>query len=476
MSIADLLHVLRRHLTLLIVLPVLGMLAAGLMTLRATPLYRATASVYFSLPYGNSAVDLSQGSTYAQGQMESFAVLARSPAVLDKVAKALPFPSSAGQLSGAIGTSSEAGTVILKISATDASPSHAALIAEQTANQLRTAARALSPKDSKDAPTVDVTTIGHAKVPTVASSPRPKRNLAIGLLAGIVLAVAWAMLREKLDTKVRSGDELPASLPVLGAAYLPKGSRPYVAVVDQPRSVGAEQFRRLRTNLLFTRDGEESATALMVTSPCSEDGKSTVAVNLACAFAEAGQRVLLIDADLRRPSIADKLNLEGAVGLSTVLSGQAPFEEVVQPMGGDSSLDVLASGAVPPNPAQLLESARMHGLMESVRAIYDIVIVDGPPLLAVTDAALVSPLTSGCVLVVRQGKTHQRDVAEALSGLANIDTTVLGVILSRREPRFRRTGTYTYGNRRAAGHRSIGGLVRGRSRQRDATQDVGSFR
>lgn len=483
MSINELLHILRRHMVLMIVLPLVGLVCAGGYSATRTPMYRATTSVYFSLPYGDSAVDLSQGSAYTQAQIESYSVLAKSPRVLESAASKLPFDATPAQLASAVQTTSVSGTVILQISATDASATHAALIADQTASSLRDIARDLSPKDAKGKPTVDVATIGQAKIPSVPSTPRTKRNLALGLLAGIVLAVTWALLREKVDTRIRSMEDLElGEIPSLGSMPLPRRrDHGHIAVLDAPTSSSAEQFRRLRTGLLFTQDGKDKSVALTVTSSCSGEGKSTLALNLASSFAEAGQRVLLVDADLRRPTIAERLDLEGAVGLSTVLSGQAPFEEVVQPMGGESGLDVLAAGTVPPNPAQLLGSARMQELMHTVNAIYDVVIVDSPPLLAVADAALVSPLTSGCVVVVRQGQTHLADIQDALSGLDNIDTHVLGLVLSRRLPRLRRSDPYTYESESRGAKRERRG-VRHRARQergyplRRSSQRVGDFR
>ncbi len=481
MSINELLHILRRHLVMMIILPLLAVVCAGAYSMTRTPMYRATTSVYFSLPYGDSAVDLSQGSAYTQAQIESYSVLAKSPRVLKDAATALPFAISPAQLAGAVQTTSVSGTVILQINATDASATHAAQIADQTAVSLRDAARELSPKDSKGKPTVDVATIGKAKTPTVPSTPQTKRNLLIGLLGGLVLAVTWSLLREKLDTRVRSVEDIQTSdIPVLGSVYLPRRrDHGHIAVLDAPTSSSAEQFRRLRTSLMFTQNGQDGSLALTVTSSCSGEGKSTLALNLASSFAESGQRVLLIDADLRRPTIADRLDLEGSVGLSTVLSGQAPFEEVVQPMDGESALDVLAAGMVPPNPAQLLGSALMRELMTKVSSIYDVVIVDSPPLLAVADAALISPLTSGCVVVTRQGKTHLGDVQDALMGLENIDTQVLGIVISRHAPRWRRSDPYAYEPEapKVSSRRGLGRSSRRGSRTvRRSTQRVGDFR
>jgi capsular exopolysaccharide synthesis family protein len=160
------------------------------------------------------------------------------------------------------------------------------------------------------------------------------------------------------------------------------------------------------------------------------EGKSTVAVNLAVALAETGSRVLLVDADLRRPSVARVLGIEGAAGLTTVLLGQADIDDVVQPWG-TSGLHVLPSGALPPNPTELLGSLPMRRLLEQARARYDHVVVDSAPLLPVADSAVLAGLVDGTLLLANATKVRRHQLAESLQNLARVEAPVLGVVLNQ---------------------------------------------
>jgi polysaccharide biosynthesis transport protein len=168
---------------------------------------------------------------------------------------------------------------------------------------------------------------------------------------------------------------------------------------------------------------------MVVTSAMPGEGKSTVAMNLALALAEVSDRVLLVDADLRRPTVADRLELEGAAGLSTVLIGRADVEDVVQEWG-PHGLDVLTSGAIPPNPAELLASPAMRELAERLAARYEVIVWDAPPVLPVTDTLLLARHADGVILLTNARTTRRAQVAEALESLKRAETRILGVVLN----------------------------------------------
>jgi polysaccharide biosynthesis transport protein len=168
----------------------------------------------------------------------------------------------------------------------------------------------------------------------------------------------------------------------------------------------------------------------VVTSSISSEGKSTTAINLAITLADAGSRVALVDADLRRPSIADYMGLEGEVGLTTVLIGLASLEDAIQPWG-NSGLHVMPSGQVPPNPSELLGSRSMVTLLEQLTSQYDIVLVDTPPLLPVTDAAILAKITGGALVVAAADNLHRQQLADGLGALEDVGARVLGVVLNR---------------------------------------------
>ena len=169
---------------------------------------------------------------------------------------------------------------------------------------------------------------------------------------------------------------------------------------------------------------------MVVTSPSAEEGKSTTSCNLAITLAQAGLRTILVEADLRRPRVADYMGLEGAVGLMSVLSGLATLEDALQPWGRNA-MWVLASGPLPPNPSEVLGSHQMIDLLKSLDDRADVVVFDSPPLLPVTDAAVLARLTDGAVLVVRHGSTRKEQVTRALEALQNVDAKLLGTVLNR---------------------------------------------
>src|SRR5690606_36194033 len=198
-------------------------------------------------------------------------------------------------------------------------------------------------------------------------------------------------LRHVLDTRVRSERdvELITDTAVIGGiVFDPKAATRPLIVQDDPRSPRAESFRTLRTNLQFLEVGQEGRT-FVVTSSVQGEGKSTTTANLAIALADSGARVLLVDTDLRRPKIASYMGLEGSVGLTDLIIGRATPADVIQPWGR-GRLSVLPAGTIPPNPSELLGSAAMGRLIESLRKDFDVILFDAPPLLPVTDAAILS--------------------------------------------------------------------------------------
>jgi succinoglycan biosynthesis transport protein ExoP len=196
----------------------------------------------------------------------------------------------------------------------------------------------------------------------------------------------------------------------------------------------------LRTNLQFI-DVASRPRSIVITSSIPGEGKSTMAINLAVSLADTGARVILVDADLRRPSIADYAGIEGNVGLTTVLIGRADVEDVVQPLG-TTTLDLLPSGQIPPNPSELLGSPAMIGLLDRLTASYDTVLLDSPPLLPVTDGAVLSKLAHGALVVVGTDRIHRPQLQETLGSLQTAGAHVLGLVLNKIDRR--EAGTYSY--------------------------------
>lgn len=432
MELRDLLTMVRTHWVAIVVLAILGGLAAAAMSLTAEPSYRAQTTVLVSVRTGDSITDLNQGSSYAERQVQTYAEVARAPIVLEGVVDELDLPTTAGGLRSSVSASVQSTTALIDITVTRPSAEQAAAIANAVAEGLAAAVADLSPAQATGGPSVVITPISPAVAPGKPFAPDVPQNVMLGIALGLVLGLSWATLRTTLDTKVRGETDLrrvtPA--PLLGTVSMdPAAARKTPAVVAAPLSVRAEDYRQLRTNLQFV-DAAHRPRSIVVTSSRGGEGKSVTTTNLALTLAESGVSVCLVDGDLRRPSVASYLGLEGAVGLTTVLIGQAELDDVLQD-GGHPRLAVLTSGQIPPNPSEMLASEAMQELLTELTERYDVVLVDSAPLLPVTDAAVLSKSTDGVLLVVGSGIATRDQVAASLSKLETIGSRLLGVVLNR---------------------------------------------
>lgn len=451
MELFDYLAVLRKRWIGLVATILLTMAVVVGFTLASTPQYQATTRLFFAVPGGETIAELAQGSSFTEKQMSSYAQVATSPLVLGRVVDEIQGDLSTEQLAHAVRAVVPANTVILEVTATSTHPEHAAAIANSVGRQLAGVVSDLYPKRLDGVQAVLATTLSPATVPSTATTPDMRRNLILGLTLGVGLGIAVAVVLNRLDTKIRSSRDIEstANRAVLGSVvYDPDAPARPLAMVDNPNGIRAETIRRLRTNLQFVNAASEPSRALLVTSSLPGEGKSTTAANLAIALADAGSRVLLVDADLRRPSLHKILGQEGSAGLTSVLIGRVAVGSVIQPWQG-GRIDVLTAGPIPPNPSELLGSSAMARLLESLRESYDVVLLDSPPLLPVTDAAVLGAIVDGVLLVVAAGRTHKNQLLNGIQALSNVNARILGVILNKLETRSERKygsyNEYSYG-------------------------------
>jgi succinoglycan biosynthesis transport protein ExoP len=302
----------------------------------------------------------------------------------------------------------------------------------------------------------NIRVVDPALVPTSPSRPQKARNIMLALLVGLVGGVGLAIFREYLDNTVKSPDDietltgLPSlavvpSLPALNGnggrlsrfmkdAESPTGTGPRVELLSyvQPKSQISEAFRALRTSLLLSQ-AEHPPQVILVTSALPREGKTTAAVNLAVTLAQLGDRTLLMDSDMRKPGIRRALNLNGikeSAGLSSYLAGVCTLDEAIQPHPAISNLVALTTGPVPPSPADLLSSHRMRDAICDLRRRYKFIVIDSPPIMAATDAVILSALTDGVLLVVRSGQTPKEAFTRARDLLAAVKCRLLGVVLN----------------------------------------------
>ena len=446
MELRDYLVLLRKRWVTIVVAGALGLALAGAYSLLTTPTYSARSQVYVSVQGSDSTTDLLQGSNFTVRQVKSYIELVTSPRVLDPVIEELGLADDAGSLAQRVHADSPLDTALINVTATDESPQLAAEIANATAGSLASVVGELeTPVGGGDSP-VQISTVRAASVPAAPASPNLRLNLVLGLVVGLAVGVAVAVLRELLDTRVRSTADVEdvTDAPVLGVIRYEVDAPEHPLIVQEsPQAVRAEAFRRLRTNLQFLELGPAARTYVM-TSALPGEGKTTTSVNLAITLADAGQRVVLVDADLRRPAVARYLGIEGSVGLTTILIGKVGVEDAVQPWG-NANLDIIASGQIPPNPSELLGSESMTRLLERLRSEYDAIVVDTPPLLPVTDAAILAKGVGGAIVVVGAGTVHRNQLETALSALGTVGVRPLGMVVNRVPVKGPGAGAYEYG-------------------------------
>lgn len=433
MELADYLRLLKRYWSGALMIVLASNLVAGLYAAFTPPTYESTSQLYVSLQtQDGSASTLLQGSNYTQDLVAAFADLATSPLVLDPVVAELDLETSASGLARSVSASAKLNTPLINLTVSAPTADEAAILSNAVAQSMAAVLPELQrPLDSDISP-VRITMTRAGQVPSSPTEPNVKLTLAVGLLVGVGLGITYAILRGVLDNKVRSIDDVEhiTDKPVLGVVSIDKGapSAP-LAIIDAPHTPRSEEMRRLRTNVQFIAATGRART-IMVTSSLPAEGKSTTAANLALALADTGQRVLLVDADLRKPRVAKLFGLEGSVGLSTLFTGRVKAADCIQVVAG-TSLEVITSGQIPPNPSELLGSNQMQEVLAELSNEYDFVVVDSAPVLPVTDAVALSPFVDGVVLLASATISTRSTLEHSLDALEQVDTRILGLVLNQ---------------------------------------------
>ncbi|MGN7797584.1 polysaccharide biosynthesis tyrosine autokinase [Leifsonia sp. 22587] len=432
----------RRFWYVVLVGALIGAIAGWGASQLATRMYTSTTSLYFSLNAGVTGNDINQGSTYTQNQMLSFAQLATAPVVLQPVIDSLDLSVSPATLAKQITVTTPQNTVVLQLDVTDTSAKRATDIANAAAASLKTQVEDIAPKNAQGNGTVSTRVIEPAVQPAGPSAPNERLNVLLGLIVGILAAVGALLLWEALSTRIDSEEKAVAvsGAPSLGTIRRRRGAGQALAMVGDTRSGSAEDFRQLRANLEFLAVDVPSPVFVLTSSILGE-GKSTVATNLAIALSEGDKRVLLIDADLRRPAIARYTGLVQETGLSTILAGRISLAHAVQPWG-DGSLTVLTSGRIPPNPSELLSSKAMSSLIAEARTMFDVIVIDTPPLAAVADAASLVTESDGTVVIVDRSAVRRNQLMHTVEAIRRAGGSVAGVVLNK--ARGKRTGNAYY--------------------------------
>jgi polysaccharide biosynthesis transport protein len=399
----------------------------------ATPQYTSSVQLFVAAQdsgVGNGLQGVYEGGLFTQQRVQSYVDIVSNRSVTAPVIAALRLPYTPAQLATRLSASVPANTVLINVLATDPSPARAQAIANGVATQFITFAATLEAVKGAPSP-VKVSVSQPATLPTSPTSPRKALDIGLGVLLGLLLAAAFCAVRAALDSSIRTADRFSHVLghPVLASIPFDKTAKKTDGLSGGETGVRREAYRQLRTNLQFLNVDNPPKT-LVITSPQAGDGKTSTVLNLARVCADAKMRVAVIEADLRRPRIAELLGLRPTGGLTDALREPERLLEWMQPSGPDGPFGVLVSGEIPPNPSELLGSERMREILTAISQDHDIVLLDAPPLLPVTDGAVLAAVCDGVLLVARYSTSRVPGVRRALDNLDRVSATVLGGVLN----------------------------------------------
>jgi len=436
MELRDYLRGLRRHWVAILLLTALGVGLGYGWTLLQTPIYEADASGFVASRQSADISTSTVGDSLARSKVQSYLDIAGWRIVAEHAIEELELNTTPEELVNQVSVTNTPDTVILKIAARGPTPMEARDLAEAWIRGMVIAIDGIEGSGAPGSSAVTIIPGDSASLPSDPLFPDVTTALIVGGVLGLGFGIAFALIRTVSDRRIRVTDDVESrtgvavvgSIPVV--ARFSGGQRVLASGGDDDSDFAVrEAFRVLRTNLQFM-DVDNPPRKIVITSPLPGDGKSSIACNIAVTLAASGNSVVLIDGDLRRSTIAASMGLPAGAGLTDVLAGRAELTEVLQRAPQSKNLMVLAAGSVPPNPSEVLGSARMSRLLGEL-AKFAIVIIDAPPIIPVTDAAVLAHQADGALLVVNVGKTTYDLVEKSLDALQKAQGRALGLVLNR---------------------------------------------
>ncbi len=437
MELSRYLRVVRHQLWMLIACPILAAVAAGIVSYALPPVYEATVDLAVRPAQLLPSTDPTAAAVSATTILATYAVFMTEPPLLNKVIADLGLKTTADELVKEVKVTPDTQALVLHVTVQDTNPAVArdvtnTLVAEFIAEvrQIQQAETQTPNSQTQD----NFFVLSPAILPNKPVSPNKALNIAIAFAAGLLLAVGMAFLLDYLDQTIKSDEELTARLGLISLGHIAyvvadKGKRGELVALDA-QVHAAEGYKALRTSILFTGIDQE-LKEIVVTSAELGEGKSRTAANLAIVLAQAGHKTLLIDADFRRPSQHRMFARIRNVGLSNLILGDATEDEVVTSVDSVPSLWLLTSGPTPPNPSELLGSGRMRELIARLRGYFRYIVVDTPPVNAVTDASVLAAYANGTIVVVEQGQTTFPALAHAKAILDRVGAHTIGTVLNK---------------------------------------------
>lgn len=451
MELRDYANALRRHWLGIVLLTVLGLAASYGWSAIQTPVYHADASGVVRVRTApGEVITPGANETLSNAKVPTYLEMASWRSVAEKAAETLNLPDKPESLVQRVTVDNPPGTPILKVTAAASTPEAARDLAEAWVNGLTETIEEREGTGAVNSAPFTVELAESSALPSAPSFPDKRMALLVGGVLGLGMGIAFALVRAVSDRRVRSTDNVEQRLGSSVVGTLPAADEVQgghrLLTEDQTGTKSSyamrEALRVIRTNLQFM-DVDNPPRIIVVSSAVPGEGKSTVAANLAATLAANGAPVVLVDGDLRRPTVASTTGVEAPAGLTDVLAGRVALGDVLQSTPHAQSLAVLTAGTIPPNPSEVLGSARMKSVLDEL-AEHATVIVDAPPLLAVTDGAVLAHQADGVLLVISVGKTTYDLVEKAKEALNKVHGRVLGVVLNRAPLTGAESSVYTY--------------------------------
>lgn len=444
MTSRDFAHVLRSRWKTVVGTIAVAVLCAVAYSLLATPQYEASTRLFVSTTADGNATQTNDGGLFAQRRVLSYTQLLVGGVLAQRTIDKLNLDMTANDLIKEITATAPTDTVLIDVTVVDSSPTRARDIANTLSDEFVSMAAALETPAGGLRPNAQVTVQQRAEVPDGPVSPKRKLALAIALALGVLLGIVIAIVRDRLDRRLKTPEAVEKTTGVGVVAEIPVDAQrrkdPLISF-ESDHSPIAEAFRELRLSLKFLQVSD-GPRVLVVASSMPGEGRTTTALNLALALAEADHNVVVVDGDLRRPRVASYLRIDGQAGLSTVLAGEATLEGVLRETHVPR-VSVLPSGAVPSNTTELLESQATTNVLAELGRNFDYVIVDSPSML-VTDAAILAANSQGVLVIARYGQTKRPRLAQATNTLRRAGAPVLGAVITMTPARKRNAVEESY--------------------------------
>jgi capsular exopolysaccharide synthesis family protein len=431
LNLQDFVRLLRTRWVVICVTITVVVLGAVAYTLLTTPQYQASTRLFVSATGAASPGEVYEGNLFSQERVISYTKLITGETLAQRTIDKLHLAMSVETLRKKVKAEAAENTVLIDVSVRDPSPTQARDIANALSDEFVAMVTELETPEDGARPDARIVVEQHASLPIRPVVPRTALNVTTGIALGVLLGIGLAVLRDWVDNTVKNRQTLEEITEAGLVATIPfdKDRRKDAAIqFASDRSAIAEAFRELRTNLQFL-EVDNPPRVLAVTSSLPGEGKTTTAINIALALAEADHNVVLVDGDMRRPKVDKYLDLIGSVGFSTVLTGRAALPEVLQKTRFHG-LTVLTSGGIPPNPSELLGTKAAQKVLSELRAGFDYVIVDSSPLLAVTDGAILAAASDGVLLIARFAQTKRDQLAHGVGNLKNVGARILGAMFT----------------------------------------------